>query len=412
MLENSLFSNKQYGFISKRSASLQLLNVLEIWSNILDDDGIIDNINMDFQKAFDSVPHRRLLGKLSSYGIEGDIILFIEAFLKNRKQKVVINGKCSDWKELTSGVPQGSVIAALLFVIYINDLPDNIKSHLFLFADDCKFFKQILTNEDVEIMQKDLDTLHEWSVKWLLKFHPEKCINLRIQLNQNTPQHTYRLGNNELKNVEEVRDLGVIVDTRLKFQKHISTKVNKANQMWGTIKRTFKHMKKDIFKKLFSAHVRSHLEYAVQSWCPYLRKDINQIESVQRRATKSIQGLKDLSYKERLIELDMPTLAYRRLRGSMIETYKLLNIYDKDVATKLQIKETSTRGHNQKIFVKTARKHHPKHHSFHQRIVNPWNSLPAEVVNSSSLNMFKNRLDKHWSSLPLKFDHEARDFSP
>ena len=139
MLENSLFSNQQYRFINKTSAALQLLNVLEIWSNILDDDGIIDNINMDFQKAFNSVPHRRLLGKLSSYGIVGDILLFIETFLKSRKQKVVINGQCSDWTELTAGVPQGRVITTLLFVIHINDLPDNIKTHLFPFADDCKF---------------------------------------------------------------------------------------------------------------------------------------------------------------------------------------------------------------------------------------------------------------------------------
>ena len=412
MIENNLFSKHQYGFISKRSAALQLINVLEIWSNILDEDGIIDNINMDFQKAFDSVPHRRLLGKLESYGIEGDIILFIEAFLKNRKQKVVINGQSSEWTEVISGVPQGSVIAALLFVIYINDLPDNIQSHLFLFADDCKFFRQILTIADTVIMQTDLDTLHKWSGIWLLKFHPGKCVNIRICLSKKEDQHTYLLGNNELENVDEVKDLGVIVDNMLKFQKHISTKVNKANQMWGTIKRTFRHMNKNIFKKLFSAHVRSHLEYAVQFWCPYLRKHINQVESVQRRATKYIPGLKDLSYKERLIELDMPTLAYRRLRGSMIETYKLLNIYDKDVTAELQTRETSTRGHNQKIFVKAARKHHPKHHSFHQRIANPWNSLPADVVNSPTLNTFKNRLDRHWSNLPLKFDHEARDFQP
>ena len=300
MIENNLFSNNQYGFISKRSAALQLLNVLEIWSNILDDDGIIDNINMDFQKAFDTVPHKRLLGKLDSHGIGGNVLQWVEAFLNNRKQKVVINGHSSEWSEITSGVPQGSVIAALLFTIYINDLPENIISHLFLFADDCKFFRRILTTEDTEIMQKDLDTLHEWSERWLLKFHPGKCVTLGINLSNETSTHTYHLGNNELTNVEEVKDLGIIVDSKLKFQKHISAKVNKANQMWGTIKRTFRYMNKDIFKKLFSAHVRSHLEYAVQFWSPYLRKNINQIESVQRRATKYIPGLRDLSYSRRL----------------------------------------------------------------------------------------------------------------
>ena len=412
MIRNKLFSKSQYGFISKRSAALQLLNVLELWCIILDEDGIIDDINMDFQKAFDSVPHRRLLGKLESYGIQGDTLGWIEAFLTGRKQKVVINGHSSEWTDVKSGVPQGSVIAALLFVIYINDLPENIKSHLYLFADDCKFFRQIITSEDTSIMQADLNTLHEWSKKWLLEFHPGKCVTLRLSLKKQNENHTYYLGENELENVEETKDLGIIVDHKLKFQKQISAKVNKANQSWGIIKRTFKHMNPYIFKKLFCAQVRSHLEYAIQFWAPYLRKDINKIESVQRRATKYIPGFKNLSYPDRLKKLDLPTLAYRRLRGSMIEVYKMFHSYDEDVTHKFTTKQTTTRGHSFKIFGKTSNRNHPKHHSFHQRVINPWNSLPAAVVNSQTLNTFKNQLDKHWSGLPLKFDHNARDFDP
>ena len=412
MIANKLFSKSQYGFISKRSAALQLLNVLELWCNILDEDGVIDDINMDFQKAFDTVPHRRLLGKLESYGLQGDVLNWIQAFLTNRKQKVVINGHSSEWTNVKSGVPQGSVIAALLFVIYINDLPENIKSQLFLFADDCKFFRQILNLDDTEIMQTDLNTLLEWSNLWLLKFHPDKCVTLRISLQKQQEKHTYYLGNDKLKNVEETKDLGVIVDSKLQFEKQISTKVNKANQIWGTIKRTFKHMSPYIFKKIFCAQVRSHLEYAIQFWAPHYRKDINTIESVQRRATKYIPGFKELSYTDRLKKLDIPTLAYRRLRGSMIEVYKMFNTYDSDVATKFTTRKTTTRGHDFKIFTKTAKKTHPKHHSFHQRVVNPWNSLPAATVNSPTLNTFKNRLDKHWEGLPLKYDVNARDFDP
>ena len=304
------------------------------------------------------------------------------------------------------------MIAALLFVIYINDLPENIKSHLYLFADDCKFFRQIITSEDTDIMQEDLNTLYEWSKTWLLKFHPGKCATLRLSLHKQNEKHTYHLGDDDLENVEEVKDLGIIVDYKLKFQKQISAKVNKANQSWGTIKRTFKHMDSYIFKKLFCAQVRSHLEYAIQFWAPYLRKDINKIESVQRRATKYIPGFRNLSYPDRLKKIDLPTLAYRRLRGSMIEVYKMFHGYDEDVTHKFTTKQTATRGHNFKIFSKTSKRSHPKHHSFHERVVNPWNSLPAEVVNSHTLNTFKNRIDRHWSGLPLKFDHNARDFDP
>ena len=411
LIKNKLLSKNQYGFISKRSASLQLLAVLQLWCSILDESGNeIHDINMDFMKAFDTVPHRRLIKKLRSYGITGDILLWIEAFLQGRKQKVVVNGSSSDWCDVISGVPQGSVIAALLFVIYINDLPENIRSHLFLFADDCKFFREIATQEDIDIMQADLDTLFEWSQKWLLTFHPGKCVNLRITLRKDTEPHVYHLGNDDLKNVDEVKDLGVTVDGKLKFESHISGKVNKANQLWGAIKKAFKHMNSDIFKKLFCAHIRPHIEYAVQFWAPYLRKSINQIESVQRRATKNIPGFQNHSYKERLQLLDIPTLAYRRLRGSMIEVYKMINVYDPEVTPPLDIRSYRTRGHNQRLYVKPANKLHPKHHSFQHRVVNPWNSLPSDVVNSPNLDTFKNRLDKHWKNLKLKFDHESREF--
>ena len=411
LIKNKLLSKNQYGFISKRSASLQLLAVLQLWCSILDESGNeIHDINMDFMKAFDTVPHRRLIKKLRSYGITGDILLWIEAFLQGRKQKVVVNGSSSGWCDVISGVPQGSVIAALLFVIYINDLPENIRSHLFLFADDCKFFREIATREDIDIMQADLDTLFEWSQKWLLTFHPGKCVNLRITLRKDTEPHVYHLGNDDLKNVDEVKDLGVTVDGKLKFESHISGKVNKANQLWGAIKKAFKHMNSDIFKKLFCAHIRPHIEYAVQFWAPYLRKSINQIESVQRRATKNIPGFQNHSYKERLQLLDIPTLAYRRLRGSMIEVYKMINVYDPEVTPPLDIRSYRTRGHNQRLYVKPANKLHPKHHSFQHRVVNPWNSLPSDVVNSPNLDTFKNRMDKHRKNLTLKFDHESRDF--
>ena len=297
-----------------------------------------------------------------------------------------------------------------MFAIYINDLPENIRSHLFLFADDCKFFREIASQEDIDIMQADLDTLFEWSQKWLLTFHPGKCVNLRITLRKDTEPHVYHLGNDDLKNVDEVKDLGVTVDGKLKFESHISGKVNKANQLWGAIKKAFKHMNSDIFKKLFCAHIRPHIEYAVQFWAPYLRKSINQIESVQRRATKNIPGFQNHSYKERLQLLDIPTLAYRRLRGSMIEVYKMINVYDPEVTPPLDIRSYRTRGHNQRLYVKPANKLHPKHHSFQHRVVNPWNSLPSDVVNSPNLDTFKNRLDKHWKNLKLKFDHESRDF--
>ena len=144
MKENKFFSSQQYGFISGRSTSLQLLEVLDKWTEALERKGTnIDCIYMDFQKAFDKVPHNRLIGKLQSYGISEDITEWVKSFLNERKQKVIINGKESDWKDVTSGIPQGSVLGPFLFVIYINDLPDNVDSPTYLFADNTKIYREI-----------------------------------------------------------------------------------------------------------------------------------------------------------------------------------------------------------------------------------------------------------------------------
>ncbi|KAK3086726.1 hypothetical protein FSP39_022531 [Pinctada imbricata] len=177
---NQLFTKKQYGFMSGRSTALQLLSVLEKWTNALDEGNPIDCIYMDFQKAFDTVPHRRLISKLKSYGIDENLITWISSFLSNRLQHVSINGESSDWMDVTSGIPQGSVLGPILFVLYINDLPDEVNSEVYLFADDTKIFKVIGNDTDSETLQRDLDTLTQWSNTWLLKFHPSKCKHLHV----------------------------------------------------------------------------------------------------------------------------------------------------------------------------------------------------------------------------------------
>ena len=158
--------------MSGRSTALQLLKVMDTWTEALDRDLSIDCIYMDYQKAFDTVPHRRLLGKLQTYGIRGNIHHWITDFLMGRQQQVVVNGRSSEWKDVTSGIPQGSVMGPLLFLMYINDLPETISSEVYLFADDTKIFNIIVDDESINTLQNDLRKLEEWSNKWLLRFHP------------------------------------------------------------------------------------------------------------------------------------------------------------------------------------------------------------------------------------------------
>ncbi len=404
--KNKLFTNKQYGFIEGRSSSLQLLKVLDQWTEAVEVGDVIDCVYMDFAKAFDKVPHRRLVGKLSAYGINQDIVKWIESFLTNRHQQVVVNGECSDLEEMKSGIPQGSVLGPLLFVIYINDLPDLLKSQPYLFADDTKIFRVIKNVADQQALQEDLNRLHHWSSTWLLRFHPEKCKCMRVGTKHGDPQHNYKLESHILEWINCEKDIGLMTDESLNFESHIATKVKKANSMFGLLRRIFEFMDMDTFKPLYQSMVRVHLDYVSSVWSPYKKKDIAFIEQVQRRATRQIPGLSTLSYPDRLKSLDLPTLKFRRLRGDMIEVYKiLLGVYDNDAALNLPRSVGSTRGHNHKLFHQRTNKDIRKHY-FTNRVVKVWNSLPKDVVDAPSVNSFKNRLDKFWEHQPMKYDFE------
>ena len=180
MKNNKFFTKRQYGFISGRSTSLQLLNVLDRWTEALDNGNSIDVVYMDYMKAFDTVSHRRLTNKLKAYGVEDPVLSWISSFLSERVQQVAINGEKSTWSKVTSGIPQGSVLSPLLFVIFINDLPNVAKSDTYLFADDTKIYNIISKKEDTEQLQNDLNKLSDWSDTWLLRFHPEKCKHMLI----------------------------------------------------------------------------------------------------------------------------------------------------------------------------------------------------------------------------------------
>ena len=337
---NKLFSKKQYGFISGRSTSLQLLNVIDKWTEALDQGLYIDCIYMDFMKAFDRVPHERLLSKMKAYGISNGILCWVRDFLSDRIQKVIVNGSSSNWSEVTSGIPQGSVLGPLLFVIYINDLPDVVNSEAFLFADDTKLFRVIENNTDIEILQEDLTNLQEWSDLWLLKFHPDKCKVIRYGNSSFVPRYMMMNNSNEhiLECADKEKDIGVIFDASLQFEIHMKEKISKASSIFALIRRSYKYLNITTFKLLFKSLVRSHLEYASSVWSPWKIKYIDSIENVQRRATKQIPGFKNLSYEERLRRLKLPSLKFRRIRGDMIETYKILcNIYDPDVSPNLKL---------------------------------------------------------------------------
>lgn len=396
MMDNQLFCDEQHGFVPGRSCMTQLLVTFEMWSEMLDSGSPVDVVYLDFKKAFDIVPHQRLLRKLEAYGITGKLLLWIRDFLSGRKQRVVANGSLSNWADILSGIPQGSVLGPILFVVFINDLPDAVRSAIKIFADDTKLFRAIQTLEDHDILQHDLDSLVKWSCKWQLRFNEAKCKTLH--LGSCNKRLEYKMNTTKLEDTKSEKDLGVYVDEDLKFHDHVTKTVNKASRMLGLIRATFTCLDKNTVPRLFTTMVRPHLEYGNVIWHPRYRRDSLEIEKIQRRATKLIPDLKYLPYEQRLRQIKLPSLEYRRRRGDMLQTFKIMNNIDR-INPRLFFELStgpSTRGHGQKLIKKHARLSLRQSY-FSQRVINDWNSLPTEVVNSPSLNAFKTRLDKFWN---------------
>jgi len=401
LANNNLLSPHQHGFTNGRSTVTNLLETMQYITDGWDKKEEIHTIYTDFQKAFDKVPHRKLLLKLENYGIGDKLLNWIANFLSKRKQFVTIEDKKSNECEVLSGVPQGSVLGPALFVLYINDLPDKIYSNVKMFADDTKIYKKIKTNEDANELQESMNQISEWCEKWGMGLHPDKCKVMKIG-NRQKHNVTYNIiANNQLipiAEAEEEKDLGVIVDSKISFKKHINEKCKKARQLTMLIRRSFEYLSPEVFRKLYIAIVRPHLEYAQSIWSPYHNGEIDKIEKVQRRATKQIQELRYKTYEERLRVLKLPTLKYRRLRGDLIEMYKLThNIYNIDSSSLFQFNATN-RGNNYKIYKPICRTDKRKYF-FTNRTINYWNKLDNKTVNSDNINILKVNLDNFYSGL-------------
>jgi len=332
---NNLFSNYQYGFIKGRSTVLQLLHILDKWTKLLEEGRQVDVIYTDFEKAFDKVRHKRLLSKLRSYGVGEDLIRWIKGFLVNRRHQVRVNSEYSSFMPVTSGIPQDNVLGPLLFVIYINDLPMYIEkfADCSLFADDAKLSRYASNEEDSTHLQKGFCALKEWSDYWLLKLNINKCNVMSLSYSYTIIKYKYSatVDNTiiDLERCNKVMDLGVIVDSKLSFSDHITEKVNKAYSILGIIKQNFQHVDKDAFVLLYKVLVRCHLEYANTVWSPYKQYLTEEVEKVQKRATKLVHECKHLPYAERLKYLKLPTVKYGWHRDDMIETYKITQgLYD------------------------------------------------------------------------------------
>ena len=306
-------------------------------------------------------------------------------------------------------MPQGSVLGPLYFIIFINDMPEAVHNLIALFADDAKLFSSIASTQHHDELQEDLESLQDWANKWQLRFNAKKC--KVMHLGRSNPEYEYKMGDVVLESVDDEKDLGVRIDNELKFDLHIESQVNKANRILGLIRRSFDILETDTFNILYKSLVRPYLEYCNAVTYPQYQRQCKLLEGVQRRATKMVPHLREKGYTDRLEELDLPSLYFRRARGDIIETYKYIhNIYKVNSSPLIRDTNTDrTRGHSLKL---ETRRHNKvlRKHFFSYRVITPWNKLPEEIVHAPTVNTLKNRLDKHWRKHKYSLENFTSSF--
>ena len=400
---NSILSPHQFGFRSSRSTMDQLLLVYDFVSKHIDEGGVTDVILFDFSKAFDVVVHSLLISKLQCLGIQGKILDCIHSFLSNRSMRVAIDGEKSRPREVLSGVVQGSVLGPLLFLIYINSIGSNLSCNYKIFADDLKIYACIShpnkphpASVSNDVIQRDIDELYTTAASWGLFMNVEKCAVLRFSRpSAHLPPPSYFLNGLSIPAVRSSTDLGVLVDSSLKFHGHVQTVTKKAASLAYSFLKSTICRSPEFMVFLLITHIRPVIEYCSCVWHTGFTKDLKLLESVQRRWTKRITGLKSLSYGERLRALNLYSVRGRLLRADLIQYWKIFNgkscISPGDLF--LQPSQSRTRGHCHKIFPPVINTDVRKR-SFSQRCISVWNSLPASAVCSRNVMEFKHLLDR------------------
>ena len=395
LYQHGLISRQQHGFLLRKSTTTNLLETINDWTLAIDGrDGVV-TAYIDFAKAFDSVSHPKLYHKLQGYGISGSMLAWIKDFLSARFQCTRVGDSVSTVEYLISGVIQGSCLGPILFVLYINDIVQLFDECCTckLYADDLKLYMHMKSPDCATMFQKHLDKLVVWSKHWQLKIAYKKCSIMQLGNTINNP--VFYLDSDILTNVDTVKDLGILVDCRLKFECHINKIVARASIRANLIHKCF--LSKDIstMTRAFTTYVRPLLEYASCVWSPCSIKDVKRIESVQRRFTKRLPGMTHFSYASRLKAVGLDTLEHRRLQQDLLHTYKIL-------FGKLNIDYTNmfcfrlhsiTRGHQWKLYPNFHRTNLRKKF-FCERVIAPWNSLDITNDDVCSNTAFKRLVER------------------
>ena len=398
---HGLLVNQQFGFRKGRSTEDQLLLTYSEIIAEVDRGNVVDVLFLDISKAFDQVSHELILEKLTSLGVGEQLIRWIEQFLCGRQMFVTVGGQSSSPVEVRSGVPQGSVLGPLLFLVYVNYVAHDINCPWFAFADDFKLYLAQPREHGggrMHQLQDALDTVCERSRSWNLKLNPNKCVAMRFGTGSQEVNTgavgCYTLQNVELRWVNVHRDLGIMVDSKLKFHFHINTVVRKASAVANQILRGTVCRSPDFMVPLFVSHVRPLLDYCSTVWNLGYLGDTRKLEAIQRRWTREVDGMEGLEYEERLKNLGLFSIYGRYLRADLIKVWKSFNSVE-DVGLSGMFERSNsqvTRGHSFKLNIPICNGE-VRRRFLNARCVNIWNRLPREAVESVTVEAFKRQLD-------------------
>ena len=404
-------SNTQFGFLPNRSTLQQLLLFLSQIHSCLTNKNQLDVLYLDFRKAFDSVSFNELLLKLWKIGITGNLWKWFKAYLSSRSQCVSINGCISSFLPVTSGVPQGSILGPMLFLVFINDLPPSaIHSRLLLYADDVKCSHPINTLDDCKQLQHDLNTLSTWSIEWNLNFNVSKCALLRFCSHSKVYPSVYSKKSTSISSKSSVRDLGVTVSSNLSWTQHYDLISTSSYKSLGLIRRTFGQSTSLKAKKLlYITLVRSHLLYCSPVWRPNLIKDITRLEKIQRRATKFILNDYISSYRSRLISLHLLPLMMLFELNDLTFFIKCIKTNPTHFPIQKFVQFSSGTTRSSTSF--KLKHHHSKsvhaRHFYFNRLPRLWNVLPPIDISLSLKTITSQLKSIFWSHFISHFDSDA-----
>ena len=375
-----------------------MLKCTHDWFNNFSRNNSTHVLYTDISKAFDSVVHRKLISILKSYGINPELVCWLANFLNDREQMVVINDTFSSPCKISSGIPQGSIIGPLLFLIYLNDIdvctaPLGDSGGLSLFADDAKFY-----STDPIRLQNSLDLLEGWLKNRQLKLATNKCFVLNVS--KKTTNFQFSLNDTPVSSVSSFKDLGIFVSSNLKWNVHINYIYNNAIVPFYYITKFTKSKNLWTLLKLYKTFIRPKLEFNTQVWSPSFAKDIRKIEKIQKDYTRAIFkrcNISYTSYSDRLYKLNLRSLEYRRVSFDLVFMFKIIhNISGLQFSDFLKYRPQNYILRNNINNIETI-EHFKTNNwtsSFFPRTVLVWNKLPLNIVSSSSLQLFKSNLDK------------------